>query len=105
MTEDGGECGFCLQQILTRLDDQQVNTTIKKSSCLDGVSIAEFLERDVSERWQFATRAHRTCNPPRFVFRGVIRGDSLRELRGEHVHVVCLVGDVVLGEVYRRAIE
>src|SRR6185369_3906903 len=31
VTEDRGECGFCLQEILTRLDDQQIDAAVEQS--------------------------------------------------------------------------
>ena len=48
----------CLQEILTRLNNQEICATIKKAAYLLGVSCSKVGERDVAERREFPARAH-----------------------------------------------
>ena len=105
MTKDRGERGFCLQEVLARLDDQQIDAAIQQSTRLDGISVAQVLEGDVAECWELAARAHRAGYPAWLVFCRVIGSYTFRELRREHVHVVSFVSDAVLGEVHWCAVE
>ena len=78
---------------------------MRNATRLHRVCVAQFVERDVTEGWEFSSGSHRAGDPARFCFRRVIRRDPFRETRRAHVHVVRLIADAVLGEVDRRAVE
>ena len=59
----------------------------------------------MAQRGKLSTRAHRAGDPTRSFFCCVVGRYAFGELRGEYVHVVRFVGDVVLGEVDGRSVE
>ncbi len=54
---------------------------------------------------KFAARPHRTGDPARLGFGGVVGRYPLGKTRSQHVHVVRLVGDAVFVEIDGGAVE
>src|SRR2546423_14852202 len=59
----------------------------------------------MAQRRQFASRTHRTGDPSRFVFGGVVRRNAFCQRGSSDIHVIRLIGHVVLGKVDSRAVE
>ncbi len=100
--DDGG---LALEQVLHRLDEQDVDAAGEQALDLRLVRVAEVGERDVAERRQLGAGADRADHEPGTLRRGVLLGDSARDAAPLLVQLAGRVGDAVLGEHHAERAE
>ncbi len=103
--EDGGQRRLRLQQVLARLDDEQIGAAVHEAAHLHAVGVTQFFEGGVAERRQLRPRPDGAGDPPRALLRRVVARHALRQLRRLEVQLVGHVRDLVLGEHDGRAAE
>src|SRR5581483_3373425 len=99
-----------LQDVLLRLDQQQVDTRLGERPCLASVHLGQLVERDVAERRvvrgrQHAGRPHRAGHEDRVVRRLESRGGALGDLDRGAVDLVVPVLEAVLRQLDRARLE
>ncbi len=96
VVKDRRECRLCLQEVLARLDDQNVRAAIDQPADLLDVSLFQVAIGDVPERRKLRPGPDRTRDKTRLVRRRIIPRQPLCELGRFLVHVIRLFDDAEL---------
>ena len=94
----GLDSGLGLEQVVTRLDQEQVGTPFEQSSGEDLIAVPQVLEADLSEGGEFRAGTHASRHIAGPIWRRVTARDLLRQTgrgAGELFGSLC---DLVLGE-------
>ena len=94
----GDDRGLGLEEVVDRLDEEDVRAAFEETGGLHLVVVAELREFDRAERREPGARAHRADDPARALRGGELVGDLPGDAGRGHVEVEGDVRDPVLGE-------
>ena len=101
----GRDRGLAREQVVDRLDDQQVDAAVEEPERHLLVTGREVVVGDLAERRELRARSHRSGDESRRTGAGVGVGDAARDLGRHQREFVGALGDAVLGEHDREGAE
>ena len=98
MLKDRRERRFCLQQVLTSLDHQQIAAAVNEPANLFAIRVFQITICNMPERRQLSSRPDRTGDKSRLIIRRIIACDPFCKFRRFLVYIVGLVRNAKLGQ-------